>query len=116
MTPTQRTKQHLEHHGYRVAIVERWNAFARIRQDLYGFIDLLAMKPHHPLLAIQCTSTGNLPARVKKIQASEHYPIWLSTGCHLEAWGWAKRGERGKRKTWTLKKVVLPQPAQEITP
>ena len=45
ISPTQRTLKRLRDSGDYplVTIVERWNAFAKIRQDLFGIIDLLAI-------------------------------------------------------------------------
>ena len=43
-SPTQLSLKKLREEGYIVAVVEHWNSFARIRQDLFGFIDLLALK------------------------------------------------------------------------
>ena len=45
ISPTQRTLKRLrEKEEYPlVTIVERWNAFAKIRQDLFGIIDILAI-------------------------------------------------------------------------
>lgn len=100
MTPTQRSKKHLEALGYRVAIVERWNAFAKCRQDLFGVIDLLAMKQGSPLLAVQVTTTEHLPNRMHK--DPETVRQWVSTGADMVFHGWAQRGPRGKRKVWTL--------------
>jgi hypothetical protein len=68
MTPTQRSLKYLRDEGYLVAIVERWQPFARIRQDLFGFIDLLAIR-RDETLAVQVTASG-VSARVKKIEAS----------------------------------------------
>ena len=42
-SPTQLSLKKLREEGYTVAVVEHWNSFARIRQDLFGFIDLLAL-------------------------------------------------------------------------
>jgi hypothetical protein len=36
VTPTQRSLAYLRAEGWQVAIVERWNPHARIRQDLFG--------------------------------------------------------------------------------
>lgn len=107
MTPTARTMKYLVADGYACAVVEKWNPFARIRQDLFGFIDLLAMKPNTPLLAIQVTSTSNISARIAKIEQSIYRDWWVSTGCRLEVHGWSKKGAKGKRKVWTLTKKVL---------
>lgn len=109
VSPTQRTLAHLRKQGYTAYVVERWNAHAKIRQDLFGFIDILAMKPCMPLLAIQATSTGNIASRIKKIHETDLSQCWISTGSQLEVWGWAKRGPRGKRKEWTMtRKVIAP--------
>jgi hypothetical protein len=56
-SPTQRTLKYLRELGYLVAVVEKWNPHARIRQDLYGFIDVLAVK-RDETLAVQCCSGG----------------------------------------------------------
>ena len=62
-SPTQRSLAHLRALGYRVAIVERWNPFARIRQDLFGVLDLLAVKDGE-ILGVQVTSGSNVAARI----------------------------------------------------
>jgi hypothetical protein len=38
----------LEQKGYAVAIVEKWNPFGKVRQDLYGIAVLLAMRENEP--------------------------------------------------------------------
>ena len=78
MTPTQRSLAYLREQGYTVAIVERWNPFARIRQDLFGFVDLLAIRKGETL-AVQTTST-NVSERIKKIQDSEYLPKITPSG------------------------------------
>ena len=109
MSPTQRTLAELRKQGYTAYVVEKWNMHAKIRQDLFGFIDILAMKPSEPLLAVQATSTGNISSRIDKIHDTILSQDWISTGARLEVWGWAKRGARGKRKVWMLTmKVIAP--------
>jgi len=105
MSPTQRSKKYLEGLGYRVAIVEKFNHFAKVRQDLYGIIDLLAMKAGEPLLAVQVTTTAHLTERMHK--APETVRDWESTGCRMRFHGWGQRGPRGKRKVWTLDERTL---------
>ncbi len=69
-TPTQAVKKFLIEQGYEVGIVEHWNAFAKIRQDLFHFVDLIAVHPiSGKILYAQVTSAANMAARVKKIQA-----------------------------------------------
>lgn len=82
--PKQQTAEvikRLVNDGFRVDKVEHWNQFARKRKDLFNFIDLIAMKPNHPLIGIQVTSRANVPSRVKKILSLDEHRIWLSTGC-----------------------------------
>lgn len=102
-SPTARSTMQLKKDGYIPAIVEHWNRFAGIRQDLYGFIDIVAMHPAHKgLLGIQTTSTANMSARVKKIINEPRARVWLTSGNSILVWGWSKKGERGKVKHWTL--------------
>lgn len=100
MTPTQRSKAHLEAQGYKVAIVEHWNSFARIRQDLFGFIDLLAIRENETL-AVQTTSGSNVSARVAKITEHENLPYIRNAGWRIVVHGWRKAAN-GR---WTLREV-----------
>lgn len=108
MSPTQRSKAKLKAEGWPlIAVTERWNPFAHVRQDLFGFIDILACRENE-LLAVQTTSGPNVSARVEKIGANPAYQIWLaSPNRRIEVHGWAKRGARGKRKLWTCRVVEM---------
>lgn len=113
-SPTARTLKQLRKDGYTAAVVERWNPHAKIRQDLFGFIDVLAIT-EGLMLAVQATSTSNLSSRVEKTLASPNLPVLLSVpGVRVECWGWAKRGAVGKRKLWTLKKVEFRLSAEGV--
>lgn len=91
MTPTQRSLAYLREQGYTVAIVERWNPHARIRQDLFGFIDLLAIRKGETL-AVQVTSTG-VSSRIKKIMESDYLPKVREAGWRIEVHGWRKNSK-----------------------
>jgi hypothetical protein len=88
MTPTQRSLKYLRDEGYLVAIVEHWQPFARIRQDLFGFIDLLAIR-RDETLAVQVTASG-VSSRVKKIEASPHLGRVREAGWKIFVHGWRK--------------------------
>lgn len=108
MSPTQRSLKELRARGYTAQVVERWNSFAKIRQDLFGIVDLVAIKSDmNGVLGIQATSTGNMGARIQKAQANETLNIWKQAGNRFVVWGWALRGERGKRKKYELREVEL---------
>ncbi len=72
-----------------VAVVEKWNPHARIRQDLFGFIDLVAVK-RDETLAVQTTSLSNISQRVAKISESEAAPKVREAGWKIEVHGWRK--------------------------
>lgn len=102
MSPTARSLVELRRLGYLAAILERWNPFAKIRQDLFGFADLLAVKEGESIPAIQTATGANASARIHKIAASEPARTWLRCGHGLEIWAWSVKGARGERKTWSL--------------
>jgi hypothetical protein len=93
-SPTTRTLALLREQGYTVAVVEKWNPHARIRQDLFGFIDILAIK-RGETLAVQATAAG-VSARLKKITESELLPKVREAGWTIQIWGWTKSAKTGK--------------------
>jgi carbonic anhydrase len=98
-SPTVRSRKHLEAQGYTVATVEHWNAFTRRRHDLFGFIDLLAIRPGETL-AVQTTSGSNVSARVRKIANHENVGAVREAGWRITVHGWRKSG-----RTWVLREV-----------
>ncbi len=103
MTPTARSLKEMRARGYHCAVVEKWNSFAKIRIDLFGFGDILCFKKDESgVIAIQATSSPNISARLKKISENKYVDDWLRAGNRLIVHGWALRGERGKRKVYTL--------------
>lgn len=101
MTPTQRTLKNLRENGWIVQVVERWNSFARIRQDLFGCIDIVAVKgDSRGVFGVQATSGNNVAARIQKSVAEPKLRAWLQAGNRFAVVGWSKRGPRGKVKRW----------------
>ena len=103
MTNTSRTLRALRQEGYICGIVERFNRFVGlhgIRQDLFGFIDIIAIKPIG-ICGIQSCGQS-FATHDRKILESEIAPEWLKANGHIELWGWrkvkAKRG--GKLMLW----------------
>lgn len=114
-SPTQRSLALLRRAGWQVAIAERWNPHARIRQDLFGFADLVALDPEgRGTIAIQTTSAANLAARQTKLLANEIVPIWIGCGNRVILHGWAKRKLRrgGKAVRWqcTTREILAGYP------
>lgn len=100
-SPTQLTLKHLRDQGWPlVEVVEKWNSHARIRQDLFGFIDVLAVGPAG-VLGVQCTSASNVPSRVTKIAEHENVAAVREAGIAIRVHGWEKKAGR-----WVLQRDV----------
>lgn len=68
---TTRTLAYLRKQGCElVAITEKWNPHANIRQDLFGIIDVLAIHGEK-VIAVQTTSAGDVSRRISKITEAE---------------------------------------------
>jgi len=93
-SPTSRTTRILRAAGYMTSIVEHWNPHARIRQDLFGFGDILAVKKGEILL-LQVTTGSNGAKRVKKIFESKTIVPVLESGMHVQVWAWRKLKKGG---------------------
>lgn len=108
-SPTARTLAECRKRGWTTQVVERWNQHARVRVDLFGVIDLIAIRPWQAagILAIQACAGDSHAARRDKILAEPRARQWIEAGGHLELWSWSKRGDRGARKLWTLRVEVF---------
>ena len=106
----QRSLKKLREDGWTGHVVERYNPFAHKRQDFGGFADILAYKSGETgVLAIQACSDngGDVSAHTHKLLPLETVRTWVLSHNRLEIWGWGLRGERGKRKVWTLRVIPI---------
>ena len=98
----------LKDDGWEVAIVERWNMFAKIRQDLFGVADLLAMRPGKTPLLLQVTTTG-VSSRFDNIINEPRALTALMSGFDIHIHGWrkikVKRG--GKAMKWDPRIIIV---------
>jgi len=108
LSPTKRALALCKKNGWVAGIVEKWNQWAKVRQDLFGFIDLVVLDERQGVLALQVTADngGAVAARQAKIAALPASAAWLRVGGRIEVWGWGKKGAAGKRKLWTLRRVM----------
>jgi len=107
-SPTQRSLEYCRKNGWIAGVVEKWNPHARIRQDLFGCIDIIVIDDlEQGPLAVQATSGTGHAARRKKSIAEPRLKLWLKAPARFEIWSWAKRGPRGKRKVWTLRREPI---------
>lgn len=115
MSPTARTLQYFREQGCIAAVVEKWNPHAKIRQDLFGCIDLLVIQGRK-LIAIQATSGTNHNARMTKCIGNDKLCAYLYTGNLFEIFSWSKKGPRGKAKHWVPRVTQLTVVNGEIKP
>lgn len=88
-SPTTRSLKKLKAEGYTAAVVEKWNPHARVRQDLFGFIDILAIKDGETL-AVQTTSYSHVSDRVKKIENHDNLRSVRDANWSIHVHGWRK--------------------------
>lgn len=102
-SPTARSLEHLREQGYLCAVVEKRNPrLPHVTHDLFGFIDVLAVK-RGETLAVQTTSGANVAARVDKIADNENAPKVREAGWKIVVHGWRKNAA-GR---WVLREVDL---------
>ena len=103
-SPTARSLEHIRKLGWPlVQVVERWNMHAKVRIDLFGIIDIVAIDAEGETYGIQATSGDNVASRVTKIAESDALPICLKAGWRIVVHGWRKNAA-GR---WILREVEL---------
>lgn len=89
MSPTARTLAQLRKDGWLAWVVEKWIPQTRTRSDLFGFIDILAIREGETL-AVQATSRSNVSSRVNKITDHDNVGAVRKAGWRIEVHGWGK--------------------------
>lgn len=101
MSPTQLTLRHLRDEGWPlVEVVETYNPHSRTRHDLFGIIDIVALRPGETL-AVQATSAANVSSRIRKIAESPAIDHVREAGWTVRVFGWRKKSGR-----WELARDV----------
>jgi hypothetical protein len=103
MSPTQRTLAWFKERGIRAAVVERWNPHAKIRQDLFGWCDVLAVTGC--TIGVQVTSAANASARIAKLcdEKADAVRACLNAGWRVFVHGWKRYAKRVNGKHWRCK-------------
>ena len=97
MTPTQLTLRKLRADGWLDEVVERWVPGGNIRKDLFGFVDIIALRDGETL-AIQATSYTNISARVNKIASLDTVADVREANWSIWVIGWRKINNRWVEK------------------
>ena len=100
-SPTQLSLKELRKTCAAVQVVEKWNPHAKIRQDLFGFIDILALHGVSTI-AIQSTSWANVSSRAKKIAESPLVGAVREAGWTILIHGWRKNAKTNRYELKTL--------------
>ncbi len=107
----QRTLKWLRDQGLVASVVEKFNPFAGPhgqREDLFGFIDILALDPANgKIIGVQACGSDWAP-HVKKIteERAQIARAWLESGGEAQLIGWRKLkvvkmdGTKGKAERW----------------
>ena len=92
-TPTQRSLAYLRNDPTYLLVekVEKpYNPHTQRTNDLFGFIDILAIRDDGDVLAVQATSRDHVAHRVTKIADHPNLPAVRKAGWTIEVWGWGK--------------------------
>lgn len=96
-SPTQRSLKLLRAEGYLCQVVEQWNPWARVRVDLFGLIDILAIRDGE-IVGVQATTGENVSHRAAKIAEHENTGAIRKAGIRLVIHGWRTVGGHGSKK------------------
>ena len=88
--------------GYLCQVVERWNQFARCRQDLFGIIDIVCIK-EGSTVGVQSTTRSNIANHRTKMENNENFKKVKKAGWELIIHGWAKN----KKNRYEVKEIIL---------
>ena len=104
ISPTQRTLKANKNLGRKCGIVERWQQYGGkfgVRQDLFGFIDIIAIDEFEGIVAIQSTGQ-DWSGHIKKIMELEEIVLKWLHHAPLELWSWrkVKKVRGGKAMIW----------------
>lgn len=115
VSATQKSLKKLREEGYLCEVVEKTIPKCFIKKDLFGFIDVLAIKGSE-VLALQTTCGGgsgnsNLYARERKIKEHENYPVVKKLGWRIIIHGWRQIKDKYKnsnpKKVWVCNEIEL---------
>ena len=109
-TPSAKALARLREYGWEAETVEKRLPIPGlfVTKDLFGVIDIVAMKPGSPILAVQATSRTNVNARMAKAQASGKALLWVQCGGpRIRRENRGTVANRHTRKRWQLERATL---------
>jgi Fe2+ or Zn2+ uptake regulation protein len=103
ISPMQKTLQLMRKQGYLCGITEHYNFFCKIRQDLFGYLDLICLKENE-IIGIQTTTSAHFQERIKKIKEHKNFDIVKNSGIKIIVHGWYK-SKKTKKFICKIKKL-----------
>lgn len=103
---TAKSANWLKDRGWVVGNVEKWIPKTRKRKDLFGFIDLIAVRGDD-VLGVQVTSSSNAAARMTKAKKQPEYPVWMRAAGFV-VHGWKRPCKT--RRTWEVREIYPGMP------
>ena len=87
---TQRSLKLLREGGWTSQVVEKWNHYAHIRQDLFGCIDIVSIR-YDRFLGVQSAVASGRSAHEKKLLMEPRARLWVQAGAELWLISWGKQ-------------------------
>lgn len=103
-SPTERSLKLMRERGYEPYVVERWNAFAKCRIDLFGFLDLLCLG-HNEIVGVQSCALSDVSKRIDKIANHKNVARVRKAGIRILVQGWESKKAYGKRSEVKFREV-----------
>lgn len=118
----EKTHARLKELGYIYAKVEYFNPWSKTTLDLFGLHDTVAIRGDKPGVwginscgeDVSTHIKKYMEGYVKKGKEGREDKVfgpnvvllpWLQASNRFSLWGWRKRGDRGRRKLWSLRAV-----------
>jgi hypothetical protein len=104
-SPTARSLALLRACGHDADVVERFLVHANVRRDLFGCIDIVAVRRGESgALGVQSTTRDHISHRRTKAAALPALRTWLAAGNRFQLHGWYRQGAK-----WEVKIIELRQ-------
>jgi hypothetical protein len=98
--PLRRSQIKLQRDGYFVERLRRWRSRPKRAQGpTFGFMDLLALTPGEPPLAVRVVGWRWVTATLAELAVLPPARAWVDTGGRIEVWSWVKSG-----RVWDLER------------
>lgn len=101
-SPAELSLAMLRRWGWQAAMVERFIAAIKIRQDLFGIIDILGMSAERGIIGVQCCSLDAYQKHIEKYRDPDlvyNIKTWLQANGRYEIWAWGRRKDDGEDRT-----------------